>query len=170
MTSFQGRRIEEKYNIGPDSWRHQVRYVPIAQYGVFTVSDTEMPSLRLYQGKGMAQQTYVHLDHFFEIEAKFLQCTKPLYLLNAALRVLLYKFQQFLSGETERAVSENAPTSPLDYGRTPVLKPEQLEMANAGRILEDARHEAAGTCEWTGRELQGPAMKTVPKPCPHCKS
>jgi hypothetical protein len=169
MTSFGGIRVEDKYNRGEQSWRHHVQYVPIAQHGCSTVSDTEMPSLNLYQHEAMDHQTYVHLDHFFEIEAKYLQCSKPLYLMNASLDVLMYKFWQFISGETARATPETAPKSGMDYGRIPVLSPEQLALVECGHVHEDGRHEYAGTSEWTGREARGPRRKMGAQPRPDRK-
>jgi hypothetical protein len=171
MTSFKGTSVDEKYNRGGDAWRHQVKYLPIAQYGWATVSDTEMPSLALHNDKGLDRQTYVHLDHFFEIEVKFLQCSNPLYLVSTALSVLVYKFSQFLSGETLRANagSPRIPPSPLDYGKRPELSPEVLARVEEGCDLEAKRNAHWGTHQWTGKEEFGPRRKYGKEPRPNRK-
>jgi hypothetical protein len=169
MTSFGGRRVEEKYD-SAGAWKHWLEYVPIMQDGVAVASDANMPSLALADGETMRLQTYVHLDHFFDIEVEFLhphcrnaRSGRSVHLEDAALSVLVFKFHQFISGETRRPRAWIR--SPLDsYGRyapveklaRPELGQEARVKADIGRELEAARHEAAGTREWTGKEPLGP--------------
>ena len=163
MTSFNTETIEEKY---PDAWRHHLRYVPISQGGKVANSRTNMPTLALAENGTMDKQTYVHLDHFFDIEVKHLEPrsrkddpSKPLQLDDAALNVLMFKFGQFIQGDVWRPAPNAHITSPLDFeslpdpklGR-PVLEGKLKERALAGGKLEAARHEKAGTQEWTGFE------------------
>lgn len=163
MTSLTGKTPEEKY---PYAWKHHVRYVPISHGGKVTNSRTHMPTLALAENGTMKQQTYIHLDHFFEIEVEHLiprgrrdDPSKPLQLDDAALNVLVFKLGQFIQGDIWRPAPVGDIKSPLDYeslpdpklGR-PVLKGKLAERALAGGKLEAARHEKAGTREWTGLE------------------
>lgn len=95
MTSFGGLSIEEKYPY-KSVWKVHLRYVPIMQKGVAAKSATNMPSLALADDESMSHQTYAHLDHFFEIEARHLaMCGRTsksncsVYLTDAALDVLV---------------------------------------------------------------------------------
>lgn len=165
MTSLNGESPEKKY---PHAWRHHLRYVPISQGGEITKSRTNMPMLTLAENGRMDQQTYVHLDHFFDIEVKYLRprgrdanSLVPLQLDNAALNVLVFKLQQFIQGEVWRP-GPGGVKSPLYYkdlpypelGR-PRLEDEVKERARIGRELETARYEKDGTREWTGHERGG---------------
>ena len=180
MTSLAGKTPEEKY---PYAWKHHVRYVPISQGGKVTNSRTHMPTLALTENGTMKQQTYVHLDHFFEIEVEHLlprgsrdDPSKPLRLDDAALNVLLFKLGQFIQGDIWRPAPVGDIKSPLDYqslpdpklGR-PILEGKLEERALAGAKLEAARHEKAGTREWTGLERgefppRGPWEESVEAP------
>jgi hypothetical protein len=99
MTSLNGKSAEGKY---PEAWRHHLRYVPISQGGKITESRTNMPTLTLAGNGTMDQQTYVHLDHFFDIEVRYLRFRgrdASLQLDDDALSVLMFKFRQFVRGE-----------------------------------------------------------------------
>ena len=170
MTSFNKETVEEKY---PDAWRHHVRYVPISQGGEITNSRTKMPTLALAENGAMEQQTYVHLDHFFDIEVEYLQprgreagSTVPLQLNDDSLNVLVFKLGQFIRGKIWRPAQKGKITSPLDWHRTkgPLQDPElgtpsfdhKLQRRELdGAKLEAARHKKAGTYEWNGREPRG---------------
>jgi hypothetical protein len=163
MTSLNGKSAEGKY---PEAWRHHLRYVPISQGGKITESRTNMPTLTLAEGGTMNQQTYVHLDHFFDIEVEHLSprgrganSSAPLQLDDDALNVLVFKFRQFVRGEVWRPPPSKI-KSPLDWRslRDPQLgRPkfgDKLERrALVGGQLEAARHEKAGTQQWTGLEI-----------------
>lgn len=68
MTSF-GELVEDKYKTskGQNAWRSIVRYLPIDHHAR-TTSRLNMPVLRLQSGRSMRAQSYVHLDHFYEVE------------------------------------------------------------------------------------------------------
>jgi len=165
MTSFGSRTVEEKYN-SPNAWRHWLEYVPIMQQHGATVSDANMPLLALANGEAMTQRTYVHLDHFFDIEARYLDMHgrnarfgRSVHLEDAALSVLVFKFYQFITGEVERPHARLR--SPLDYRgpeqlARPVLGSAALEKVREGRALETARRTQTGAYEWTGWEEFGP--------------
>lgn len=173
MTSFNDTPLETKYHAG--AWRHHLRYMAVRQGVDATPSAHNMPSLSLANGV-MSQQTYVHLDHFFDIEARLLakRVAEPekdsskcsVYLTNDALNVVVFKLGQFIRGEIWRGGSIN---SPLDYNWTPApgLKPLELgeeaaERARVGGELEAARHMKAGTQEWFGFESdeEAPLLKS----------
>lgn len=176
MTSFGGTRVEEKYNKAK-VWRHWLEYVPIMQHQAVE-SDANMPLLTLADGETMRQQTYVHLDHFFDIESRFLQVHghnarfgRSMHLEDAALSVLVFKFHQFISGGIERPWARIR--SPLDrYGDAapveelarPVLGQRAWEKVCNGRELEAARHREAGTREWTGHEREQSPFKGGQEP------
>lgn len=174
MTSFAETSVEGKYH-SPGAWRFWLEYVPIMQHGVPMASEANMPSLALVDDRAMSHQTYVHLDHYFDVEARFLtrKPQNPVYLENDALSVLVFKFHQFVSGETRRhgatqrhKPGKNVVRSPKDYGEAPAelarpeLKSEVLrEKVRDGCALEAARHNEAGTREWTGKEWFGPRQQ-----------
>ncbi|KAM0711548.1 hypothetical protein Q7P35_000914 [Cladosporium inversicolor] len=176
MTSFKSTRVEEKYNTAR-VWRHWLEYVPIMQRQAVE-SDANMPLLALADGETMRQQTYVHLDHFFDIESSFLQVHghnarfgRSMHLEDAALSVLVFKFHQFISGGIERPRASIR--SPLDrYGAAapveklarPVLGQRAWERMREGRELETARHRDAGTREWTGHEREESPFKGEQEP------
>lgn len=169
MTSFNKETVEEKY---PEAWRHHVRYVPISQGGETTNSRTKMPTLTLTENGRMEKQTYVHLDHFFDIEVEHLQpryreagSSVPLQLDNDSLNVLVFKLGQFIRGEIWHPAPKGSITSPLDWHQTkgplrdpqlgtPQFRPELKNRALLGGQLEAARHKKAGTREWTGYERE----------------
>lgn len=167
MTSLTGKTPEQKY---PYAWQHHVRYVPISHGGKVANSRTNMPTLALRRNGTMEQQTYVHLDHFFEIEVEHLlprgrkdDPSKPLQLDDDSLNVLVFKLGQFIRGKTWRPAPNWKITSPLDWHQTkePLRYPElgtpsfdvelQRQALDGGK-LEAARHKKAGTHEWTGFE------------------
>ena len=171
MTSFKTETIEEKY---PDAWRHHVRYVPISHGRETTKSRTKMPTLTLAENGKMDKQTYVHLDHFFDIEVAHLQpryrdagSMVPLQLDNDSLNVLVFKLGQFIRGEIWRPAPNRWITSPLDWHQkkwslqdpelgTPQFSSELEGRALLGGELEAVRHKKAGTREWTGHEKESP--------------
>ena len=167
LTSFTETRVEDKYV--SRAWKHWLEYVPIKHQGVAVASDANMPSLALADGESMSKLTYVHLDHFFDIEARFLDLSSRntrygMHLEDAALSVLVFKFHQFISGEIKRPSAKVV--SPLDsyddkapveeLARPKLNHPAEQARVNVGRELEAARHRAAGTREWTGKEPLGP--------------
>lgn len=186
MTSFSGKTPEQKY---PLAWKHHLRYVPISQGGEVTNSRTKMPTLALAENGTMEQQTYVHLDHFFDIEVEHLRSrdrgdsSAPLRLDNDALNVLVFKLGQFIRGEIWRPEPNGQIKSPLDYeslpnpklGR-PVLEGKLKERALIGGELEAARYVKTGEREWTGFEVgesppigawESEFVEAAPKPSRH---
>lgn len=118
MVNGQHRTIEEKYNRGGDAWKFQCQYLPIQHHG-WTTSATNQPILALLYGRDMLYQSYVHLDHFFEIEAHLLQPfgNKPLVLDWDSLNAVLTKLRHFIKGWIWRPTyteGGRVPRSPLD--------------------------------------------------------
>ena len=94
MTSFGKRGVEGKYD-KPHVWAFHCQYLPVGHGG--TKSRTNQPILELQDGEKMETQSYVHLDHFFEIEARYLvawgrgRYPVPMGLTSGALDVLRAK-------------------------------------------------------------------------------
>ena len=92
MTSFGKRGVEGKYD-KPHVWATHCQYLPVGHSG--TKSRTNQSILELQDGEKMETQSYVHLDHFFEIEACYLvawgrgRYPVPMGLTSGALDVLV---------------------------------------------------------------------------------
>lgn len=166
MTSFKETRVEEKYHT-PNAWKYWLEYVPILKGGISAASEANMPSLALVDRQEMMRSTYVHLDHFFDIEVRFLNRSHPVYLENDALSVLVYKFHQFISkrrpgrpyGRISSPLDRYGDDAPVERLARPKLSPTAMEKVRDGRELEAARYRAAGTHEWTGIESLGPRQQ-----------
>jgi hypothetical protein len=161
MTSFGNKSIEEKYNMGWNAWRFHCQYVPIQQGQMASQSVTNMPSLELEGGNSMSKGTYVHLDHYFDIEARFLEAfpkgSTPPQLTRAALCVVIFKLEQFFQEKIYRArydpKKRGSVKSPMDLHVGKIeLGREALEKAREGMALESAR----GAYVYTGLENRGP--------------
>lgn len=159
MTSFGGKGVEAKFY--PHAWRMDCGYLPVQQGG--TTSRTNQPILALQDGDKMKSQTFVNLDHFFEIEARFLvswgaNCPSPIGLTADSLDVLRAKLIQFARGGTFRHRNERlgTPVSPLDSMGPPQFSDEVQQAAAHGRALEDARRKslAKGERIYTGLEAK----------------
>jgi hypothetical protein len=164
MTSFGKRGVEGKYDRA-NVWKYHCQYLPVAHSG--TKSRTNQPILELQDGKKMVTQSYVHLDHFFEIEARYLKAWTCRGVPNAgltsgALDVLRAKLMQFAKGEIFRKCNYGALRSPLDIPGPPTFSTEVREAAARGRATEETRRIALAAKDeriWTGLELEGePAL------------
>lgn len=155
--------VEEKYP-GPRVWYMHLQYVPIMHKGEKgqTRPLHNMPVLETVDDEPMKCQSYVHLDHYFEIEAKHLRVWKdgPVKLKEEAMDVLMYKLQAFEEDCTRRNTGPGAPRSPLEY-YPKVPKPnidahkDLREMAARGLILEKSRLKFLDVkTEYTGWEYR----------------
>ncbi|KAM0715481.1 hypothetical protein Q7P37_008979 [Cladosporium fusiforme] len=165
VTAFhsQAGGVEEKYSRGTHAWRHIVRYLPI-EHGAGSSSSYNVPVLALADGKRMKIQSYVHLDHFYEVEAKFLDATNPccagLRLQANSLAMAVGKLQDFCDGRIWcQGLRPGAPKSPLHeggYGRPTGLSEEANNWVTLGRQLEQLRLTMTGTEAVTGHEAERP--------------
>jgi hypothetical protein len=166
MTSFGKRGVEGKYERA-NVWKYHCQYLPVEHSG--TKSRTNQPILGLQYGEKMGTQSYVHLDHFFEIEARYLTAWGRLRngaprfgLTSGALDVLRAKLMQFAKGDIYRKCNQDALRSPLDISGPPTFSTEVQEAAARGRAIEETRRLALATQGkqiWTGLELgPGPAL------------
>lgn len=166
MTSFGGKSVEEKYNYhaGRRSWRMHLQYIAIQQGGVPTPSVADMPSVALEGNQSMEKRTYIHLDHYFDIEARFLSTSSsqaPLRLTSDSLCVVTHKFDQFVRGYIWRRMPTgnwNDVVSPLDRLGVPklVIGHAANERAEAGFAIESERRCIEDFGPWSGKELFGP--------------
>jgi hypothetical protein len=158
LTSFNKKPVESKYNHGGNAWKYRLQYVPIQRGQAPTASSVNMPSLGMKDGKSMRHLTYVHLDHYFDIEAKFLEPSPGWQLTNAALCVVTCLLEEFVTDKIwrPRFNPKGEVISPLDMGDrldfTPGAKSRSLE----GSVLEDERLRSTGGRKWTGYEKRGP--------------
>jgi len=159
MTSFGKHTIEWKY---PSAWKHHCQYLPVRQCE--TTSRTNQPLLELQDGMKMASQSYVHLDHFFEIEACYLvswNCksgSPAIGLTSGSLDVLRAKLMQFVQGGIYRRSNADIP-SPLELTGPPTFSKEAWESVVRGLAIEQVRsHILAGERKqiWTGLEYGVP--------------
>ncbi|OQN99107.1 hypothetical protein B0A48_14968 [Cryoendolithus antarcticus] len=113
--------VEEKYYAWK-AWYFHLQYVAIDHPGMST-PEHKMPVLRLTEASpSMDHLTYVHLDHFFEVEADFLEKfgkTKR-ELGNRSFSILMYRLDRFMHNspterQTKRLVNGDI-RSPLDNG------------------------------------------------------
>jgi hypothetical protein len=164
MTSFGKRGVEGKYERAT-VWRYHCQYLPVGHSG--TKSRTNQPILELQDGKKIGTQSYVHLDHFFEIEARYLEAwtrrgASGIGLTSGALDVLRAKLMQFAKGEIWRKCNYGALRSPLDISGPPTFSSEVREAAERGRAIEETRRVALLVKKeqiWTGMEPEGkPAL------------
>jgi hypothetical protein len=158
MTSFGKRGVEGKYDKA-HVWKYHCQYLPVKHRGV--TSRTNQPILELQDGREMNVQSYVHLDHFFEIEARYLvgwgsKRAGAMGLTSGALDVLRAKLIQFANGGIYRKRNNGGPLkSPLDSGLKPSSSKEVQEAAARGRTSEETRGLALATSGkqiWTGLE------------------
>jgi hypothetical protein len=155
MTSFGKHTIEWKY---PGAWKYHCQYLPVRQRE--TTSRTNQPLLQLQEGMKMASQTYVHLDHFFEIEARYLVSWggNSVGLTPGSLDVLRAKLMQFVQGGIYRKPNAAIP-SPLELSGPPLFSKEAWESAARGQATEQVRSQIlAGERKqvWTGLECDVP--------------
>lgn len=169
VTSFringEHRTIEEKYNRSGDAWKFQCQYLPIQHHG-WTTSATNQPILALMNDCDMRYQSYVHLDHFFEIEAHLLQSfgTEPLVLDWFSLNAVLTKLRQFVKGWIWRPTyteGGRVPKSPLDIRLGQCGFPMNLServniLEQAGSDAEDIRTGFGESPAATGFEDERP--------------
>jgi len=161
MTSFGKLVIEQKY--AGHNWRHHCQYLPVQQCG--TTSRTNSPILELQDGKKMKSQSYVHLDHFFEIEARFLgSWSGSAGLTPGSLDVLRAKLIQYAQGGIYRNLRCNNPSlrSPLDTAGPPEFSNEVRQAAARGQALEEIRRASLwtrGERIYTGLENQRDSPK-----------
>jgi hypothetical protein len=160
MTSFGNRGVEGKYS-SQNVWKYHCQYLPVRQRG--TTSRTNQPLLELQDGKKMKNQSYVHLDHFFEIEARYLvswldHSGRPsVGLTSGSLDVLRAKLMQFAAGGIFRKANADIP-SPLDGAGLPPVSKEVWESATRGQAMEQVRSRTLaeeGKQIWTGLESCG---------------
>lgn len=171
VTSFgtHGGSIEEKYDgstSGRSAWKHIPRYLPIDHNGE-TGSKFNVPVLRLIDGRSMAKQSYVHLDHFYEVEARFLLEDKHrgLRLEYESLCIAAGKLMDFCDGMIYRirwAPGETAPKSPLDVAYGGCGRPRDLgrparALVSDGHMHEGHRLRETRTERVTGWEHSKPA-------------
>lgn len=171
ITSFDGNTIETKYPDGRgNAWRYHSQYVPIAHQG--TISRANMPILQLEDGEMMGKQSYVHLDHYFEIEARLLWRLVPKkHLASDSLAVVVSLLRQFVQGDIWRQPRgpHEKVRSPLDFRAQNKLHGERLALTipkvNAevdlwqqGEQLERQRTREEGTMI-TGTEPTQPAPR-----------
>lgn len=154
MTSFGKRDVESKYS-DARVWTYHCQYLPVQHSG--TTSRTNQPILELQDGQKMDGQSYVHLDHFFEIEARYLGVWgRTPGLTPAALDVLRAKLMQFAAGGIFRKHNTSGGLkSPLDLGLKPIFSKEAEEAAARGQVSEEIRGRALaarGEKIWTGLE------------------
>lgn len=163
MTSFGKRGVEGKYD-KPHVWAFHCQYLPVGHGG--TKSRTNQPILELQDGEKMETQSYVHLDHFFEIEACYLvawgrgRYPVPMGLTSGALDVLRAKLVQFANEGIFRKRNNSGPLrSPLDIpGLKPQFSQEVQAAAARGRATEEIRSQALAVRHeriWTGLEKKG---------------
>jgi hypothetical protein len=145
----------------PGAWKYHCQYLPVKQCET-TRSRTNQLFLELQGGKKMASQSYVHLDHFFEIEARYLvswsidrRSSAPVGPTADSLDVLRAKLMQFASGGVFRKASATIP-SPLDKKRgLPACSKEVQLSITRGQTSEETRRRALATMGmriWTGLE------------------
>lgn len=164
MTSFDGSTIERKYNKGPNAWKMHVQYVPVQQGPLPTWSPTNMPSLKLKNNQSMEKQTYAHIDHYYDIEARFLErynSRAPKRLTYESLKVVTFKLDQFIHDELYRRLpngSANEVVSPLDRPGVPRLQLgfDARERADDGWRIERDRYRRNDLQRWTGFEDYAP--------------
>lgn len=110
VTSFSGKTLQEKY------WdsNNPMRLHYLALDSGYTVPHNGLQMLRLANGNKMKKQSYVHLDHFFEIETRYLEpwATGTYQLEGQSLAYLLDRFRIFITGGVQRLTTEIL--SPLD--------------------------------------------------------
>jgi hypothetical protein len=161
MTSFEGHLVERKYPyVNGNAWRFRLQYVPIQQGRAPTASSVNMPSLELEGGMSMPKQTYAHLDHYFDIEAKFLERRGGRRLTQRTLCVLTYKLEEWIDERIWRKMPREKSDdiwSPLDYGFKPRFRGEVLSRADRGCEEEAHRLDAKELHRWTGNESYHPA-------------
>jgi len=106
-----------------------------------------MPLLTTEGAYEMRYQSYVHLDHYFEIEAKHLtpvegKHRRPIRIDGHSRRVLMYKFRTFLTDTINRNRTCNFP-SPMDVHRNTIPRIENFpylrQLADEGQRMEYAR-------------------------------
>jgi hypothetical protein len=157
MTSFGNRGVEGKYD-NPTAWRYHCQYLPVRQCG--TTSRTNQPLLELQDGKKMKNQSYVHLDHFFEIEARYLvswldhRGVPSVGLTSGSLDVLRAKLMEFATGAIFRKANALIP-SPLDSTGLPPVSKEVWDSVARGLAMELVRScvlADEGKQIWTGLE------------------
>lgn len=113
MTSFSSRSIQDKYQ----NPRNPMRLQYLALQHEKTDPHNELPVLHLMNGQTMKNQTYVHLDFFFQIETRYLEsyCNGAKCLDRQSVDVLEEQFADFVEGRTFRPTwQEPRPKSPLD--------------------------------------------------------
>jgi hypothetical protein len=155
MTSFEGKLVETKYPyVNGNAWKFRLQYVPIQQGRAPTASSVNMPSLELEDGMSMPKQTYAHLDHYFDIEAKFLERRGGRRLTQRTLCVLTYKLEEWIDERIWRKIPREVKDiwSPLDYDFKPRFRGEVLSRAHWGFEEEKHRLDAMRMHRWTGNE------------------
>jgi hypothetical protein len=161
MTSFSQTMVEGKYpDVNGNAWRFRLQYVPVQQGLTPTASSVNMPSLELEGGMSMPKQTYAHLDHYFDIEAKFLRPRGGLRLTQRTLCVLTYKLEEWIDERIWRKMPRKGSDdlwSPLDYGFRPRFRGEVLSRADRGYEEEVERLDSKTLHRWTGKESFHPA-------------
>jgi hypothetical protein len=104
-----------------------------------SVSHDNLPLLKLQYGVDMSAQSFVKLDHYFEIETSLLiRWSQIRYALTEdSLCGLMHYFQSFISGNTDRvAWILGRPMSPLDLCGAPLLTGRSCLRAAGGCQLE----------------------------------
>ena len=153
--------VEEKYSRGGGAWKVQVQYLPI-DHDARSSSRTNQPILKLAGGRNMDHQSYAHLDHFFEIEARLLKHMPgggpDRRLIEDSLCVVVWKLRQFFDDTICRRQwhpDSRFPKSPLDEGGCG--KPRDLSesvrrLEARGARIERERLASTGTRLITGYE------------------
>jgi hypothetical protein len=169
-TSFEETLVEGKYpSVHGTAWKFRLQYVPIRHGQAPTTSTVGMPSLELEGGVSMRKQTYAHLDHSFDIEAKFLEPSRgQLRLTQRTLCVLTYKLCEFVDGRIWRKEPKKDGDiwSPLDYGVKPGFPGELMSRVDRGYVDEVNRLREKELQRWTGFESHLPAKCS--EPCERC--
>lgn len=167
-----GMSVEEKYDAknGGDAWRHIPRYLPI-DHQDRTTSAFNQPVVRLQQPAGSSRrndmkcQSYIHLDHFYEVEARFLGAGSfhGLRVETPSLAVVIGKLMDFCDGKIHwpKPSGSKPVVSPLlvDWGmcgRPRDLSAVVEQTIADGRMLEEMRLRETGTQYVTGRESAMP--------------
>ncbi|KAK6421997.1 hypothetical protein LTR95_016744 [Oleoguttula sp. CCFEE 5521] len=150
--------IEQKYY--GRTWKYHMQYLTIEHSSRSSVPH-DMPILTFKNGDAFLQhQTYVHLDHFFEIEIDHLSRQRDKYVRefdDRSFCVLMHRLDRFVhkswGAQQTRRGDGSFVASPLDLDEDgPEFSPWITECSKYGRVVEEERFARHGGRFWTGIE------------------